>query len=94
MVCKCGKSFVYAKMPSGKSMPVDLDLMVVRITMDAQNNFVGEHLNKNINAGPVFGVNHFQTCKFANDFNKTKTEPEVRDHVTPPHDGVAAASGE
>lgn len=94
MVCKCGKSFIYAKTPTGKNMPVDINSQLVRVTLGADNNFVAEYLNKDINKGPVYGVNHFHTCKFANDFSKGKhrEEPEVRDHVSPPAD--AAPAGE
>lgn len=70
----CGKSIQYVSI-GGKSVPVDINVRVIKVDMDAHGAFIGEDVNRDVNAGPVFGISHFLTCKDANMFSRSKTAP-------------------
>ena len=61
-ICKCGKKIIWRVTPQGKKIPLDASAPVYLTSKEGDICMRVEN----------YYVSHFCTCKFANDFSKSK----------------------
>jgi hypothetical protein len=75
--CKgCGKPIIFARLPNGGTVPLDVKAPVYRLAMlPLEEQIIAHAIRSNdaaeINVGDVY-VTHFSTCSKANEFSKSK----------------------
>lgn len=72
--CKCGKEITWGINEEGKFIPLDMKPPIYQI-LNSSDPIEKDKVSV-IRAPKTFGVTHFATCSFANDFSKSKKKAD------------------
>lgn len=71
--CECGFEIVFAKLESGKLIPLDARAPVYMVRDTGEEKF-GNPVYKADQLGNSFMVSHFSVCKHADKYSKKNTK--------------------